>query len=74
MLRCHSNSYPTQAAGGGGGRRQNPYAQQDDTAYEMSSVKNSATNLGAPGGNDMSAFYTEVRFAFHRDSATWANE
>jgi len=68
-----SNSYPTQAsggaAGGGGGyqsRRPNPYAQQDDRAYEMSDVKdNSAAQYNAPmggggGGDSMSAFYTEI--------------
>ncbi|KAJ7685077.1 syntaxin [Mycena polygramma] len=69
-----SNSYPTQASGGGGGyggggggyqsraRAQNPYAQQDDRAYEMSDVNNSAP-LAAPmggGGDSMSAFYTEI--------------
>lgn len=73
-----SNSYPTQASGGGGGygggggggggyqsrRQQNPYAQQDDRAYEMSDVKDSSVHLSAPsggaGGDSMSAFYTEI--------------
>ncbi|KAJ7470657.1 t-SNARE [Mycena latifolia] len=70
-----SNSYPTQASGGGGGyggggggggyqsrRQQNPYAQQDDRAYEMSDVKDSSVQLSAPsgGGDSMSAFYTEI--------------
>ncbi|KAJ7172590.1 syntaxin [Mycena filopes] len=77
-----SNSYPTQASGGGGGygggaaagggggyqsRRPNPYAQQDDRAYEMSDVNNSAAQYNAPmggggggGGDSMSAFYTEI--------------
>ncbi|KAJ3502325.1 hypothetical protein NLJ89_g8940 [Agrocybe chaxingu] len=52
-----SNSYPTQASGNGGyqGRRTNPYAQQDDRAYEMSDE--------GEGGGDMSAFYSEVRAA-----------
>ncbi|KAK7043590.1 hypothetical protein VNI00_008201 [Paramarasmius palmivorus] len=44
----NSNSYPSQAGGGGGGgyqpRRPNPYAQQD-SAYEMSDVKDSPTNF-----------------------------
>lgn len=72
-----SNSYPTQAAGGGGGyggdaggyqpRRANPYAQQDDRSYEMSSVQGSTANLypsnggGGGGGDPMSEFYGEVR-------------
>ncbi|KAF7295027.1 Aspartate aminotransferase [Mycena indigotica] len=74
-----SNSYPTQASGGGGGgggaggggyqsrRAPNPYAQQDDRAYEMSDVRdNSAQSYGTPmnatsGGDSMSAFYTEAR-------------
>ncbi|KAF7304800.1 Aspartate aminotransferase [Mycena kentingensis (nom. inval.)] len=58
--------------GGGGGnggyqsRRQNPYAQQDDRAYEMSDVQSSAQqSYGAPmngtgGGDAMSSFYTEI--------------
>jgi len=63
-----NNSYPTQASGGGNGggggyqpRRANPYAQQDDRAYEMSDVSNSA-QYGAPvnGGDNMSAFYAEI--------------
>ncbi|KAJ7905381.1 syntaxin [Mycena olivaceomarginata] len=71
-----SNSYPTQASGGGGGygggggggggyqprARQNPYAQQDDRAYEMSDVKDNSVPL-APmggGGDSMSTFYTEI--------------
>ena len=74
-----SNSYPTQASGNGGGaaaagyqpRRNNPYAQQDDRAYEMSDVRDSRTHLApaaAPPGaaGDMAAFYAEVRLApFH---------
>jgi len=58
-------SYPTQASGGtsGGyqGRRANPYAQQDDRAYEMSDVKDSKTEL-APhtNGDGMAAFYSEI--------------
>ncbi|CAA7271800.1 unnamed protein product [Cyclocybe aegerita] len=63
-----SNSYPTQASGNGGyqGRRTNPYAQQDDRAYEMSDVRDSRTHLapstptGGGGGGDMSAFYSEI--------------
>jgi len=57
------NSYPAAAGGGGGyqSRRPNPYAQQDDRSYEMSSVKDNGTNLGAPAvGDGMSAFYTEI--------------
>ncbi|KAL0947028.1 hypothetical protein HGRIS_013171 [Hohenbuehelia grisea] len=62
------SSYPTQASGGGdgggyGGRRgPNPYAQQDDRAYEMSDVKDSSTNLNGAdmGGDSMSAFYSEI--------------
>ncbi|KAG5646685.1 hypothetical protein DXG03_002675 [Asterophora parasitica] len=58
-------SYPTQASGGTGGgyqsRRANPYAQQDDRAYEMSDVKDSTVEL-APnaGGDSMATFYTEI--------------
>ncbi|KII88608.1 hypothetical protein PLICRDRAFT_111520 [Plicaturopsis crispa FD-325 SS-3] len=71
-----TNSYPTQAAGGGGGyggdaggyqpRRANPYAQQDDRSYEMSSVQGSTANLypsnggGGGGGDPMSEFYGEI--------------
>lgn len=75
---CCSNSYPTQASGGGGGygggggggggyqprARQNPYAQQDDRAYEMSDVKDNSVPL-APmggGGDSMSTFYTEASY------------
>jgi syntaxin 1B/2/3 len=54
----NDNSYPTPASGAG--RRANPYAQQDDRAYEMSSVQDNATNLGAPGSGDMAAFYSEI--------------
>ncbi|KAG6814302.1 hypothetical protein H0H92_013427 [Tricholoma furcatifolium] len=61
-----SPSYPTQASSGGasGGyqsRRANPYAQQDDRAYEMSDVRDSRTEL-APNanGDGMAAFYTEI--------------
>ncbi|KAG6911449.1 hypothetical protein DXG01_014523 [Tephrocybe rancida] len=57
-------SYPTQASGGApsGGyqnRRANPYAQQDDRAYEMSDVKDSRTEL-APTGDGMANFYSEI--------------
>ncbi|KAF5381124.1 hypothetical protein D9615_003868 [Tricholomella constricta] len=58
-------SYPTQASGGMGGgyqnRRANPYAQQDDRAYEMSDVKDSTTEL-APNanGDSMATFYSEI--------------
>ncbi|KAJ7343593.1 syntaxin [Mycena albidolilacea] len=71
-----SNSYPTQASGGGGGygggggggggyqprARQNPYAQQDDRAYEMSDVKDNSVPLApmGSGGDSMSTFYTEI--------------
>ncbi|KAG6850528.1 hypothetical protein H0H93_012144 [Arthromyces matolae] len=59
-----SPSYPTQASGGDGGyqsRRANPYAQQDDRAYEMSDVRDSRTQL-APNsnGDSMAAFYSEA--------------
>ncbi|KAF7322889.1 Aspartate aminotransferase [Mycena chlorophos] len=67
-----SNSYPTQASGGGGGgggyqsrRAANPYAQQDDRAYEMSDVRDNAPSYPPPmnnsnGGDSMSSFYTEI--------------
>lgn len=58
-----SNDSPPTAASGGGyqNRRPNPYAQQDDRSYEMSSVKDSGANMGAPAvGDGMSAFYTEI--------------
>ncbi|KAF8894564.1 t-SNARE [Infundibulicybe gibba] len=56
----NTNSYPTQASGGGY-QRHNPYAQQDDHSYEMSDVKDSNPQLGGgPGGDSMSAFYTEI--------------
>ncbi|KIJ68995.1 hypothetical protein HYDPIDRAFT_172496 [Hydnomerulius pinastri MD-312] len=47
------------------GSRSNPYARQDDRAYEMSDVKDSTTNLTAGGGagdagDSMSAFYSEI--------------
>lgn len=48
--------------------RANPYARQDDSAYEMSEVRDSTTNLTADGGggrvdagDTMGAFYAEVR-------------
>jgi hypothetical protein len=60
-----SNSYPTQASGGVDGgyqSRQNPFAEQDEPAYEMSDVKDSTTQLSASivTGDTMSAFYSEV--------------
>lgn len=66
------NSYPSQpdnagqggyggGYGGGNNRRANPYAQQDDRAYEMSDVRGSNTQLTAPGGGDsMADFYSEI--------------
>ncbi|TEB31267.1 syntaxin [Coprinellus micaceus] len=57
------NSNPTLASGGGGyNPRANPYAQQDGRSYEMSDVANSRQNLAsaAPGGSDMSSFYSEI--------------
>lgn len=46
--------------------RANPYVRQDNTAYEMSEVRDSTTDLAAGGGGadpgDMTAFYAEVRF------------
>ncbi|KAI0065478.1 t-SNARE [Artomyces pyxidatus] len=63
------NSYPSQHSGSAGGyapRRPNPYAQQDDqSSYEMASVKESSTThltagIGAGGGDAMSAFYDEI--------------
>lgn len=46
--------------------RTSPYARQDNSAYEMSDVKDSMTNLtaggdGADPGDSMAAFYAEVR-------------
>jgi hypothetical protein len=60
-----SNSYPTQASGAVGGGyqgRQNPFAQHDEPAYEMSDVKDSTTQLSASivTEDSMSAFYSEV--------------
>lgn len=48
-------------SGGYQTRRANPYAQQDDRAYEMSDVKDSTTEL-APhsNGDSMATFYSEV--------------
>ncbi|KAI9570495.1 t-SNARE [Boletus coccyginus] len=45
--------------------RAGPYARQDDTAYEMSDVRDSTTNLtaaggGADAGDTMAAFYAEI--------------
>lgn len=59
------NSNPTQASGGGGAYnpRQNPYAQQDNSGYEMSNVGNNRANIAAntpPAANDMSGFYSEI--------------
>jgi len=59
-----TNSYPTQASGGVGGyqSRQNPFAGQDEPAYEMSDVKDSTSQLSASivTGDTMSAFYSEI--------------
>ncbi|KAG6818202.1 hypothetical protein H0H87_000107 [Tephrocybe sp. NHM501043] len=57
-----SPSYPTQASGGGyQSRRANPYAQQDDRAYEMSDVKDSRSELTANvNGDGMANFYSEI--------------
>lgn len=63
-------SYPSNGGGDGGyqsRRAANPYAQQDDSAYEMADYQNSRANLtssasahaGAPA-NDMTAFYDEI--------------
>ncbi|KAF8522209.1 syntaxin [Hysterangium stoloniferum] len=53
-------SYPSQDNSGyGGGRRANPYAQQDDR-YEMTDVQDSTVPLTSAGGDDMSAFYSEI--------------
>lgn len=57
-----SNSYPTQASGGGGyqARRPNPYAQQD-SAYEMSEVKdNYSRQAPSAVGDSMNEFYSEI--------------
>lgn len=53
------NSHPTQASGNAGyqgyqSRRPNPFAQQDDRAYEMSDVRTPVAS------GDMGAFYAEV--------------
>jgi len=44
--------------------RGGPYARQDDTAYEMSEVKDNTTNFSPGGGGDagdtMAAFYAEI--------------
>jgi len=70
-----TNSYPTQASGGYSSpapaapyqsRKANPYAQQDDRAYEMEDVRDSTTHLtsnagnAGGGGGDMSSFYSEI--------------
>ncbi|KAF8163201.1 t-SNARE [Crassisporium funariophilum] len=59
-----SNSYPTQASGEGyQSRRANPYAQQDNRAYEMADVRDSRTQLApvpAASAGDMPAFYSEI--------------
>ncbi|EGN95390.1 hypothetical protein SERLA73DRAFT_186342 [Serpula lacrymans var. lacrymans S7.3] len=57
-----TNSYPTQSSAGYQSRRAaNPFAQQDDHAYEMAEVKESSTtNLTADMGDSMSAFYAEI--------------
>lgn len=62
-----SDSYPTQQSGGGYQSRQpNPFAQQDNSAYEMTDY--SVGNTGA--GDSMSDFYTEVRSNY----TDWATE
>jgi syntaxin 1B/2/3 len=83
----YSNSYPTQASGGGGyqssdgyqPRRPNPYAQQDDSSYEMSSVSQTPLYNGGGGGGgggdsgDMSNFFSEVSFGVceHMNVGSW---
>ncbi|KAG1754511.1 t-SNARE [Suillus lakei] len=42
-----------------GYQRQNPYARQDDHAYEMADVRDSSANL-TTGGDSMSDFYAEI--------------
>ena len=73
-LYVFSNSYPTQASGGVGGyqSRQNPFAGQDEPAYEMSDVKDSTSQLSASiiTGDTMSAFYSEVISVLGFSSAT----
>jgi len=46
-------------SGGYQARRANPYAQQDDSHYEMAEVTRSTDNLTA-GGKDLTAFYSEI--------------
>lgn len=48
-----------QLGGNSGYQRQNPYARQDDHAYEMADVRDSSANL-ASGGDSMSDFYAEI--------------
>ncbi|KAG1768338.1 t-SNARE [Suillus occidentalis] len=48
-----------QLGGNSGYQRQNPYARQDDHAYEMADVRDSSANLTA-GGDSMSDFYAEI--------------
>ncbi|KAF8894559.1 t-SNARE [Infundibulicybe gibba] len=52
--RNANTSSPTQAGG-------NPHPQRHDHSYEMSNIKDSNPQLsGGPGGDSMSAFYTEI--------------
>ncbi|KAG9318804.1 t-SNARE [Chiua virens] len=44
----------------GGQYRTMPYSQQDDSAYEMSDVKDSTTNLNADAADTMASFYAEI--------------
>ncbi|KAG1891260.1 t-SNARE [Suillus subluteus] len=48
-----------QQGGNSGYQRQNPYARQDDHAYEMADVRDSSANLTS-GGDSMSDFYAEI--------------
>lgn len=48
-----------QLGGNSGYQRQNPYARQDDHAYEMADVRDSSANLTS-GGDSMSDFYAEI--------------
>lgn len=48
-----------QQGGNSGYQRQNPYARQDDHAYEMADVRDSSANL-TTGGDSMSDFYAEI--------------
>lgn len=64
VIQIHTGSLTLWGHSNSGYQRQNPYARQDDHAYEMADVRDSSANLTS-GGDSMSDFYAEVGASCH---------